>query len=254
MLREGRRVRLRVRERDVRLRLLLVNQTAQMLPEDVLDGSRQHIHVEKLSEPFLRRAVVHQSEMANADAASVQEHGEFRGAARRVFRLLQFLADRFDLREKRRLDLRSRSAHQIIGDFVANRGLVVEKRRGERVGGEQLRAANPVVAMIVATPDGILRGLVELRKTRRDLRRGVFLAVEGGAVLDGQSRYDVESEAGDVQQSGRWNAQAIGLLSEMRQNESQLVQFLIGGFEGSRGRNNPQRYLESTSSSLFICM
>lgn len=101
MLREGSRVRLRVRERDVRLRLLLVNQTAQMLPEDVLDGSRQHIHVEKLSEPFLCRAVVHQSKMANADAASVQEHGEFRGAARRVFQLLQFLADRFDLREKR---------------------------------------------------------------------------------------------------------------------------------------------------------
>ena len=59
VLREGRAVRLRFDKRGVCLRLLLINQTTQMLPEDVLDGSRQHIHVEKLAKPLLRRAVIH---------------------------------------------------------------------------------------------------------------------------------------------------------------------------------------------------
>ena len=220
----------------VELQLVVVDQAAQVLPQNALARAREHLHVQQVLQPLLAGQVVQQPDVPDRHAARVQEGAQLRRVRGRVLHRLQLRAHVADHALQLRPQLLRILPEVVVHHLRAYVPREVGGRQHHGVVHQQLLAGEQIVAVIVALPHLVFRRAVETGHAVGELRGRRGLVVDVGVAAHGQRRYDEEAEAAHVHEDVGGHAEPALLLARVCEDVPELCELSGGGFDGSTGQ------------------
>ena len=217
----------------VELQLVVVDHASQVLPQNALARARQHLDVDQVLQPLLRRLRVDHADVPNRHAALVKEHAQLGRARWRVLHRLQLRAHITHNALQFRTQLLSAVSEVLVRDLVAHATRLVFGRQHQRIFSQQVLARHDIIAVIDSFPHLVPCRGVQTGHAMCELRGGRGLVVDVRLASNGQRGHHAEAEAADVDQEVRGDAETSLLLPRVRQDVVELRELARGGLDAS---------------------